>query len=192
MHHFHNSLCAVLWLLSGCIVLLWGRSNLIAEEWRWLDVHDAPGEYAHVRTTVSIGGGGIGFWRVTLVSPSEAPSGRFGARFGRFTPGYSRSDKPHYPARISASESWLDSLGVYRTFYHRRSRMGELHVASLTLPIWLLLLVTITYPATRYVVRVVRQQHAERMALGLCPRCECDVRRARNLSALRQTRHRRT
>ena len=176
----HQFVRAALWVLSGSILLLWARSNLVSDAYRWSSVRDRNDSFFQTRSEIYCGCGGIGLVRDWLGSDDSDRTLRLRRRAqqraANFEPGYMRSDEPHYPPRVGDTDGWLSNFGIYCLIDVRAFRGLFYRQFVLTVPLWLLLLLACGYPATRYAVRVVRQERDQRIALGMCPRCECDVR----------------
>jgi hypothetical protein len=168
-----------LWALGLCLAVAWGRSHLAGDLWRWVDRIDENGMIAHKRSELYIGGGGIGYFRAYFRTsdPERVAWWRWRAQDAAILapPGHTRVEDPHYPPRVGGNEQWLSPLGIHCAYDYATRRGVERTSYAVTMPFWLLLLATWGYPLGRYVSRVFAQQRAERLALGMCPRCDCSV-----------------
>jgi len=176
----HRGFVIVLSLLGAATVVVWVRSHFVGDSYRWTSLLDASERVRLRRASLYTGAGGVGGFIDSIESSDpdrlERMRWRLRERSQMFSPGYSGSANPSYPPRIGGTDFFLAPLGVHVFREARVGRGGEYHLIAFILPLWLILLLTAGYPVARYVLSVLARQQQERLAVGMCPRCECDVR----------------
>lgn len=173
----------ILLLISAALIVLWFRSQSIGDRYRWLEISPTPEGGVFIESqTVWLGEGGVALatQRTTTQDPDAAQRIRRRAeQRARFDPpGYSRSEDPRYPTQVGSTETLLDLVGVHHTREQRDDGTTQRELISLTIPLWLPMMLALAYPLVRFFCGVVRRERLERIALGLCPRCGFNVRAA--------------
>jgi hypothetical protein len=167
-------------LLSAALMVLWMRSYVTGDRYRWVELIEVDDGRTILRTgDVWTGEGGIAV-AAQVQSADDADSRqhlrRRAERRARWGVGFMSVDNPTYPVR--SGDGALGPMGIdfqidRGTSFDGTTRRSGFGAGA---PLWLLIGLTVGYPMIRFVVGVVRRERQERIILGLCPRCGVDVR----------------
>jgi hypothetical protein len=171
----------LLTLLSVGLLTLWFRSQTVGDRMRWMEVRQlSDGSVLLESDTLMTGEGGVSFLsdrRHAFDEESATRVRRQADRSQRIAPnGYSRIPDPRYPMRSMSNDSMLALFGIHYGTERRGSWPLEHELVSMTIPLWVPILLTAVYPLVRFVRGVVQRERLERAMLGLCPRCGVNVR----------------
>ena len=169
----------VLMLLSVAMFVLWMRSYVVGDRYRWVELIEVDDGRTILRTgDVWTGEGGLAF--IAQRQSTRDPRGidvlkRRAERRARWGVGFAKVDVPSYPVR--SGDGVFGPLGIDFTL-DRGSFDGVMQRSSFGfgVPLWLLIALCASYPMTRFIIGVIRREREERILLGLCPRCGVDVR----------------
>jgi hypothetical protein len=168
--------------LSAGIVAIWVRSYFVADRYRSVDYDETANTLTARRMSIVTGLGGLNF--SCNYERTSAPGHRELLRQNRDAyaqanpPRFSSTRQPRYPMRIANEDSILTSLGFSWFYLPERLDDGATYRRrmALTVPIWSIFTLAMTYPFGLYVAGVIQRQREDRLALGLCPRCGCAVK----------------
>jgi hypothetical protein len=168
-------------LLSAALLVLWMRSYVVADRYRWVEVIEVDDGRTILRAgDVWTGEGGIAVTsQVQSASDAESRQNlrrRAERRAARWGVGFSRADNPSYPVR--SGDGVFGPLGIDFQIDRGTSFDGTTRRSGFGagVPMWMLIGLTAMYPMLRFIIGVVRRERQERIILGLCPRCGVDVR----------------
>jgi hypothetical protein len=170
----------LLTLLSAALLMLWMRSYVVGDRYRWVELIEVDDGRTILRTgDVWTGEGGIAMTsqvHSAYDDLAEQQLRRRAERRARWGVGLTRVDNPSYPVR--SSDGVFGPIGI--DFQHERGTsfdgLTQRRVFGAGAPLWILIGLLVTYPMLRFVIGVVRRERQERIILGLCPRCGVDVR----------------
>ena len=167
-------------LLSAALLMLWMRSYVVGDRYRWVDLIEVDDGRTILRMgDVWTGEGGLAVrseYQSTYDRDAVEHLHRRAQRRARWGVGLTRDDTPSYPVR--SGDGAFGPLGIdFRidrgTSFDGTTRRSGFNFGA---PLWLLIGLTASYPMLRFVIGVVRRERQERIILGLCPRCGVDVR----------------
>jgi len=170
----------LLLLLTLALFVLWFRSHIVGDRYRWTQVVESPdGHEIAVRSgdLVTGEGGVAAAWGTQRAADPDGVQRlrRRVERRMRFAPvGYSRVEAPQYPVR--SGDGVLAPLGINYDYENRFDGSLQRTGVTLAMPLWLMILVTAAYPLGRFIRGVIERERQDRIFLGLCPRCGVDVR----------------
>lgn len=174
-----RTVMTLLMLLAAGMFLLWMRSYVVGDRYRWVELIEVSDGQTIYRTgDVWTGEGGVAVMsRVESTYDADAAQ-RFRVRAerrARWGVGFTRVDTPGYPVR--SGDGAFGPLGIdFAIDRGSTDGLTQRRGFNAGAPLWLLIGIAAGYPMIRFVIGVVRRERQERILLGLCPRCGVDVR----------------
>ena len=176
-----RTVMTLLTLLSAALLVLWVRSYVVGDRYRWVELIDVDNGRSLVLRTGEVwtGEGGLAV-QATVQSASDEAGIQYlrrrAERRARWGVGLLRVDNPAYPVR--SGDGVFGPLGIDFQIDRGTSPDGMSQRSSFGAggPLWLLIGLAVSYPMVRFVIGVIRRERQERIILGLCPRCGVDVR----------------
>jgi hypothetical protein len=166
---------------STLVVFVWIRSYSKGYSYRWFGETWEGGSARYADRRIATGQGAVAIDVRGYGPTDQATAAAFDQFFASsprlFRVGYRESSLPGYPLGNVRTDSLALSFG-FQVLYDDEAELRPPNLQAIPgwrlgigIPLWAMLCLTAGYPVGRYVLRAIRAQRQERLALGLCPAC---------------------